>query len=142
DVDRNDIAPAHALDLALLQEAQQLDLERQAHLRDLIQEERAAVGRLDLPLPLLVSAGEGALFMAEELALEQRLRDGAAIDGDEGLGMARAVRVDGLGHQLLAGAALALAENGGVRLGHALDYREDLAHLWRGDKDFGGADGL
>ena len=80
--------------------------------------------------------------MAEELALEQRLWDGAAIDGDEGLGMARAVRVDGLGHQLLAGAALALAENGGVRLGHALDDREDLAHLGRGAQDIGEADGL
>src|SRR3972149_2754522 len=44
DVDGDELAAADALDLALLQEAQQLDLEGQAHLGDLVQEERPAVG--------------------------------------------------------------------------------------------------
>ena len=42
------LAPADALDRALLQEAQQLRLQRQRHVADLVQEERAAVGGLDL----------------------------------------------------------------------------------------------
>ena len=78
--------------------------------------------------------------MAEELALEECLGDGAAVDGDEGAGMARAVRVYGAGHQLLAGAALALAEHGGIRLGDPLDHREDVAHLGRGAEDVREAD--
>ena len=37
-------------------------------------------------------AGEGALHVAEELALEQVLRDGAAVDGDERARCARGER--------------------------------------------------
>src|SRR5438128_4683489 len=127
-VDGDDLAAAHPLDLALLQEAQQLDLKGQAHLRDLVQEESAAGGHLDLALALGVGPRERAALVAEELALQQGLGDGPAVDSDEGARLARTVRVDGPGHQLLARAALALAEHGGIGLGHALDDPEDLAH--------------
>ena len=52
-------------------------------------------------------AGEGALLVAEELALQQVLREGAAVDGDEGLAARGPLVVEGAGHQLLAGAGLA-----------------------------------
>src|SRR5712691_2829199 len=106
DVDGDDLAPAHPLDLALLQEAQQLYLEGQAHLRDLVQEERAAGGHLDLALALGVGTRERAALVAEELALQQGLGDGPAVDGDKRPVAPRAVRVNGPGHQLLARAAL------------------------------------
>ena len=44
-VDRNFLAPADALDDAVLQEAQQLGLQRQRHVADLVEEQRAAARR-------------------------------------------------------------------------------------------------
>src|SRR5215467_1862679 len=141
-VDGDDAAPTHPLDLALLQEAQQLHLERQAHLRDLVQEQGAAVGHLHLALALGMGAREGALLVTEQLALQQGLGDGAAVDGHEGTGVPWAVGVHGTRHQLLARAALPLAEDGGVGLGHALDHREDVAHLRGRAQDVSEADGI
>ena len=47
-------------------------------LADLVEEERAAVGRARTGrASLRVGAGEGAALVAEQLALEQRLGDGA-----------------------------------------------------------------
>ena len=74
---------ADAAHLALLQRAQQLHLQRQRQLADLVEEERAAVGLLEQSLPLGGRAGERALRVAEQLALEQRLGNGAAVHGDE-----------------------------------------------------------
>ncbi len=71
--DRDRPAPADALDHALLEEAQQLDLERQRHVADLVEEQRAAAGQLDLALGGLDRAGEGALLVPEQLAFEQGL---------------------------------------------------------------------
>ena len=52
-------------------------------------------------------AREGALDMPEELALEQRLAQGVAVDRHERPVLAQAVVVDGAGDQLLARAAFA-----------------------------------
>ena len=59
--------------------------------------------------------------MAEELRFQQRLRDGGAVDADEGTRLAGAVGVDGRGDHLLAGARLARDQGrrlGGGYLGH------------------------
>ena len=58
---------AQALELALLQDAQQLDLGRQLHVPDLVEEQRPAFGQFEPPLLARVGAGERALFVAEEL---------------------------------------------------------------------------
>jgi hypothetical protein len=96
---------AHALELALLQHAQQLHLHLERDLADLVEEQRAAVGQLEAPGLGLHGAGEGAALVAEQLRLHQVLGDGRAVDLDERLVLAgaRAV-VDGRGDQLLAGA--------------------------------------
>ena len=60
---------AHAGDRAGLEESQQLGLQRQRHRRDLVDEERAFVGRLEAALARLDRAGERALHVAEELRL-------------------------------------------------------------------------
>ena len=60
-------------DVAVHQHPQQLGLERRRHLAHLVEEQRAAVGRLEQPLAGAVGAGEGAALVAEELAFEQRL---------------------------------------------------------------------
>ena len=49
-VDRDRLAAADPLDHPLLEEAQQLDLERQRDVADLVEEQGAAMGELDLAL--------------------------------------------------------------------------------------------
>ena len=46
---------------------------RERDLADLVEEERAAVGLLEAALAARDGAGERALLVAEELALEERL---------------------------------------------------------------------
>ena len=65
--------------------------------------------------------------MPEELALEQGLGDGRAVHGNERSIGALAVRVDGPGDELLAGAALARDENDGVGRRDLHDAPEHVA---------------
>ena len=83
---------ADALEDALLQHAQQLHLHGQAHVADLVEEQRAALGDLEAALARGDGAGERALLVTEQLALEQLGGNGAAVDGDEGTLTARAQR--------------------------------------------------
>ena len=55
----------------LLQHAQQLDLELERHVADLVEEDGAAVGQLELAEPPVLGVGEGALLVAEQLGLEE-----------------------------------------------------------------------
>src|SRR5262249_56024178 len=102
-------------ELALLEHAEQLRLGRRAHLPDLVEEEGALVRQLELPELLRVRVGEGAALVPEELALEQCLRDRGAVERDQRLARARAAVVDRLGDELLAGAALAGDQDGGLQ---------------------------
>ena len=76
---------ADALDLALLQHPQHLGLGAQAHVADLVEEDRALVGQLELADLLLGRPGERALLVAEQLALDQLLGDRGAVHLDERL---------------------------------------------------------
>ncbi len=69
----------------LLQHAQQLGLRGRRHLGDLVEEQRAAVGEFEAALAARDGAGERALLVAEQLALEQRVRDGRAVERHERL---------------------------------------------------------
>ncbi len=106
------LAAADRLDFAFLQGAQQLHLRRQRQFADLVEEQRAAVGLDELAGVLLGGAGEGTLLVAEQDRLDQVLGNGAAIDGDKGLGLARARAVDGAREQFLAGAGFAFDQHG------------------------------
>src|SRR5690606_18095846 len=55
---------------ALLERAQELDLDVGLHLRDLVEEEGAPVGQLEAAGLLVQGAREGALLVAEELVLQ------------------------------------------------------------------------
>ena len=83
---------ADALDLALLQRAQQLRLQLQRQLADLVEEQRAAVGDLELAGPIALRAGERARHVPEQLALGDADRQRGAVDVDERLVGARARR--------------------------------------------------
>src|SRR5690606_25237155 len=112
---------ADALEGPLLEHAQQLRLELGSELRDLVEEEGAAGGELDPAAASRDGAGEGALLVAEELALEQRLRESGAVHRDEGAGRALAPAVQRARDDLLPGAALAEQQHG--RLGRS-DFAE------------------
>jgi hypothetical protein len=101
---------------------------------DLVEEQGAAVGVLDLADGLLAGAGEGALLVAEELALEQRVGNGRAVDRHHALAGAGAQLVHGAGEALLAGARGAEEQGRDVRRGDLLHRAADLQHL-RADGD-------
>ena len=75
---------ADALELVVLQEAEELGLEARGDLRDLVEEQGAAVGGLDPAGLVLDRAGEGAAGVPEELAGQQVLAQRRAVDDDEG----------------------------------------------------------
>jgi hypothetical protein len=66
--------------------------------------------------------------VAEELALQKGLGERGAGDADERLATPRAVLVNGLGKELLAGAALAEEVHRRARGGHLADGLEDVEH--------------
>src|SRR5205814_2766414 len=73
-------------------------------------------------------ARERALLVAEQLALEQVLRDGGAVDGHEPAVRMRAVQVNGAGHDLLSSPRLTLDKHGRGARGHTRHELVDLEH--------------
>ena len=64
------LAP-HLAELPALDDPEQLRLEGQAELGHLVQQERAPIGQLEHALPVGHGRGEGALDVAEHLALHE-----------------------------------------------------------------------
>ncbi|MNE88598.1 hypothetical protein D3C80_1859220 [compost metagenome] len=111
-----------------VQHAQQLDLQVERHALDLVEEQGAAAGVLDLADAPLAGAGEGVCLMAEDLALEQAFRQAAAVEGDERVVLAPAEVVQAARHQLLAGAGLALDQHVGRGVGDVGDQLAQPLH--------------
>jgi hypothetical protein len=126
---------AQAQHRAFLQRAQQLGLQRQRQLADLVQEDGAAVGQLEPAGAFTMAAGEGAAFVAEQFALEQRLGNGGAVDLDEGRVAARAGQVQRAGEQLLAGAAFTQQQHRGRGRRHTLQFAQCTQQRRRGADD-------
>ena len=115
------VGGADALQLALLEESQQQRLHAQAHLAHFVEEQRAAVGHLQLAELVAIGAGEAALHVAEQLRFQQRFGEAGAIDGHERAVGAQRVRVDLARDEILADAAftgdqdLGVADRGALR---------------------------
>ena len=124
-------APADRRVLALLQHAQQPRLRLERHVADLVEEQRAALGLLEAALRARLGAGEGALLVAEQLALDQFARDRRHVDRHERALPALAEVVQHARDQLLAGAALAVDHHGQVGLRQAGEDAIDLLHRRR-----------
>ena len=77
------VVAADAVELAVGEHAQQARLQVERHVADLVEEQRAAVGLLEAAAPRRLRAGEGAALVAEQLGLEQVLRDRRGVDRDE-----------------------------------------------------------
>ncbi len=104
-------AGADAEHLPLLEDAEQLDLDRHGQVADLVEEDGAALGRLEEARAGLERPGERALLVAEELALEEGLGEGRAVDREERAPRPRRGAVEGAGQHVLADARLAEDED-------------------------------
>ena len=128
DIDRNRLAAAHADDAAALERPQELGLQVQGNVADLVQEECAAVGLLELARMVGMGIGKCALDVAEEFAFEQGLRDGAGVYRHHRLVLPQAPGVNLAGQHVLAGSVLAGDEDGGVGGGDFVQGLADGGH--------------
>ena len=78
-------------------------------------------------------AGERAAAMAEQLAFEQILRDGGAVERNEGFAAAVRMAMDRARDNLLAGAAFSGEHDARARRGDTPGQAHDLAHASRDD---------
>src|SRR5262249_9838633 len=116
------------LNLALLEDAQELQLHVERDALDLVEEQRAAARQLDLPDTIMDRAGERAALVAEELALEERVGKRRAVDRDEAAALALPLEMDGARRELLAGPRFAVDQHRRVVLREHADGLEDLVH--------------
>ena len=119
---------AHTIELAFGQHAQQAGLQRRRHVADFVEEQRAAVGLLEAAAAQRVGAGEGALFVAEQLGLEQIRRESRRVEGDERLVRTRTVPMQCVRHQLLARPRFARDEHRHAGSGQPAHRAEHLLH--------------
>src|SRR5262249_52030115 len=110
-VDVPGVHAAHARELAGLDHAQELRLHGERHLGGLVEEHRAAMRGLEEAVLSLRGPGEGAALVAEQLGLEQRLRERRAVEAQERTRTPRGARVDRLRDDLLARAGLSEDED-------------------------------
>src|SRR5205823_9363659 len=85
---------ANRLVLAFLQHPEQFHLHARRELADLVEKKCSARRLREATILLRDRSGERTLLVAEELALEDRLGDRRAVDGDERSFRTRALVVD------------------------------------------------
>ena len=108
DLDRRH--PAYGMDLGFLQDAQQSGLGSGWQVADLVEQQRAAIGRPNQAQVVGVGAGERALAVAEELRFDKAHGQGAAVDPLERAGAPREL-VDGTRDHFLARSGLAAQQH-------------------------------
>ena len=126
---------ADRLDFSGLEEAEQERLHAQAHLADLVEEQRAAVRLLELAGLVAIRAGEAAFDVSEQFRFEQRLGQAGAVQGDEGPIGSRRVDVNGSRDQILADAALAGDQHLRLAGRRAARHRQHFQHRGAGRDD-------
>ncbi len=105
------LVATYPVELAIGQDPQQPGLHIQRHVADLVEKQGAAVGLLEAAVADVVGAGEGPLLVTEQLGFDEIFRDSRHVEGNKVFVGARAVLVQGMGDQLLAGAALAVDQH-------------------------------
>src|SRR6185369_9603704 len=115
-----------AFEFPLLEDAEELGLQRRGDLADLVEEQGARVGHFELAGLAEDRSGERSFLVAEELAFEQRLGEGGAVDRDERPARPPALAMDRPRRHLLAGSALPADEDGRVAGSDAGEQPPDL----------------
>ena len=127
DVNLGGLRRTEPLDFTLLQDSEDFGLGLRAHVGDFVEEDRAAVGELELAGLLFGGAREGAALVAEELRLDELLGNRRAVHLHEPFLRAEATPpMDGTRDQFLADTALAVNQHGCVGRRGALDLIHDF----------------
>src|SRR5205085_9273049 len=95
---------------------------------DLIEEHGAAIGGLEEAGLGPLRAGERALLVTEELALEEGLRKARAVESDEGTISAQRQLVDRLGDDFFSDTCLTEQDHADVADRDALHHAIELLH--------------
>src|SRR5438309_4685845 len=128
DVDLDRRGPADALELLFLQDAKQLRLQIQTHLRDLVEQQRTAVRAFEGAFDALDRSRERAFFVAKEGTLDEAFGQRRAIQLDERTVAALALRVNDAGEELLPGTGFSFQQDrcaGGRRGCDGLEHPAD-----------------
>src|SRR5262249_34654348 len=122
---------AESQELPLLQHAEAFRLRKERHLADFVEEQRTAARDFELAGLRVVSTGERAALVPEELRLEQLFRERRAIDRNERPSPTPRHPMNPPRDDLLATARLALQT--GRRIGHRHELRapDDVTPAWR-----------
>lgn len=83
------LGPTHSLELAILDDSQQLLLHPGAGGGQLVKEQSAAICPLEAALMALGRTGKRSRLVTEQFGLQQALAQGGAVDGDKALIPAR-----------------------------------------------------
>ena len=110
DVDPHCLVFTNPLQFPALEKTPQLGLKCQWHLANLIQKQRAAIRRFNTSCPALYGASERAARVAEKLGLRRCLRNGGAVQRDEGSVSPLAQAMESARHDLLPGPRRSLDE--------------------------------
>src|SRR5437899_10426329 len=97
-----------------------LGLEGRVEIADLIEKNRAMIGRFELANLQLVRAGEGPALVPEQLALEKLPGHGGAVYLHERPTLTGRSVVDGPGRHAITGPGLASKQDGNYELGRLL----------------------
>jgi len=119
---------AEPLELPRLEHAQEPGLQLEGQLAHLVEKERRSVCQLEAARLPREGAGVGPLLPAEQLALDERRGQRAAVDGHEQPVAPSAQAMDRPGRQFLPRARLAQQQDGRIGRRHALDEFDDASH--------------
>ena len=103
------------------------ELDRQ--LAHFVEENHAAVSRLEESLLGFQRAGEGSFFIAEEFALDQRGHQRAAIDGNKRASGKGTAKMNGARDELFSSTAFAGDEHGRACIFEARDHAQHFLNL-------------
>ena len=121
-----------APDDLVLQHPQELCLKQRRKLSNLIQKQRSLVGHLKQTLLHRLGIGKRAALVAKKFRLHQCFRNRGAIDRHKRFVFSRALIMNCLRHQILAGSTLSLNQNrAGFAGRHFLNKLHQLGHLPR-----------
>src|SRR5208283_2333084 len=96
--------------------------------RNLVEQQSAGVRQFNMTRTCRPGVGKGALFVSEELSLDEVLRQSRAIDADKGFLRSGAQRNNGPRHQFLAGSALSTDQHRAGALGDPANRVVDVPH--------------
>src|SRR5437867_6251294 len=127
---------ADSFKFLFLKDAQERDLHFRRQFADFIEENRSAIRRLKPPDPLLQSAGERPLFVAEQLARDEFRRQRRTTDFDQSTPASRRPPVNAVRDKLLSTARLSGDQHGRVGRGHAINGSQYIPQRLRRADDF------